>query len=126
MFGRKKNTVLKQMEDFHQAAKKNDVSHTLVIGGTFGIFLTFGNAWSDFLKEVIISAIPNHDNPVLNALIFALSASGLGILILFLLIKFDIYMSKIKTPKLPIFNSRLTNIKPSKEVKSRNDVRNVK
>tara|TARA_B100000482_G_C12572757_1_gene284653 strand:- start:438 stop:851 length:414 start_codon:yes stop_codon:yes gene_type:complete len=100
------------MEDFRESARKSNIVSTLVIGGTFGIFLTFGNAWSDFLKEAIVSFMPNHDNEVVQSLIYALSSSFFCVLILFLLIRFDIYMSRIKVyPPRFAFNNRMTNIK---------------
>jgi len=114
------------MEDFQASARKNNVVSTVVIGGTFGIFLTFGHAWSDFLKEGIVSLLPNHEDVVIQSLIYAISASFFCVVLLFLLIRFDIYMSRIKvsTPRF-IFNNRMTNVRDkfSNRVKEVEDVK---
>lgn len=105
------------MEDFRDSARKNNLVSTVVVGGTFGIFLTFGHAWSDFLKEAIIYLIPNHENEVMQSLIYALSATFFCILLLVILMRFDIYMSRIKvSPPRFIFNNRMTNANRVKEV----------
>ena len=105
------------MEDFRDSARKSNVVSTVVVGGTFGIFLTFGHAWSDFLKEAIVSLVPNHENEIMQSLIYALSASFFCIFLLFILIRFDIYMSRIKvSPPRFLFNNRMTNVNRVKEI----------
>ena len=99
------------MEDFRNSALNNKFGTTLVIGGTFGVFLTLGNAWSDFLKEAIISLLPENDHLVLQLLIYAMSASVVCIFVLFCIVKFDNYTRKIKF-QTPIFTRRYTNSKP--------------
>ena len=105
------------MEDFRDSARKNNIVSTLVIGGTFGIFLTFGHAWSDFLKEAIISLVPNHENELMQSFIYALSATFFCLFILFILVRFDIYMNRIKvSPPRFIFNNRMSNVNRVKEI----------
>ena len=88
------------MEEFQNSAKKNNVCSTLVVGGTFGIFLTFGQAWSDFLQESIVALIPDHESQVVRALIYALSASFLCIVLLFALLRFESYMNTVRITNL--------------------------
>jgi hypothetical protein len=106
------------MEDFRNSALNNKFGTTLVIGGTFGVFLTLGYAWSDFLKEAIVSLLPENDQLVLQSFIYAMSASVVCIFVLFCVVKFDNYTQKIKF-KTPIFSRKYTNSKPeTKDVKS--------
>tara|TARA_B110000008_G_C16964572_1_gene561425 strand:+ start:1653 stop:2036 length:384 start_codon:yes stop_codon:yes gene_type:complete len=104
------------MEEFQENARKYKIASTFVVGGTFGIFLTLGNAWSDFLKESIIALVPDHEHPVIHALIYALSASVFCLLALFILIRTDIYFNRLKFGSIPrLFNRKHTNVKPSEK-----------
>lgn len=46
------------MDAFTQSAQTGRMRDTLVIGATFGIFLTFGNAWSAFLEQLAYVIMP--------------------------------------------------------------------
>jgi hypothetical protein len=102
------------MEDFKNSAINNDFASTIVIGGIFGIFLTLGNAWSDFLKEAIVSLLPPTEELVLQYFIYASSASVICTIILVCIVKFDNYRKQLRlsTIKPTIFNRSYTNAKP--------------
>lgn len=107
------------MDAFTETSRKRQVWSTMVVGGTFGIFLTFGNAWSEFLREAILACVPDHEHVVIRALIYALSASFFCMLVLFSLLRIDRYMQQI-TERLPKirFHNRMTNV--SRDHSSRN------
>ena len=84
-----KNSRRNQMDVFQLSAQEMRMRSTLVIGATFGIFLTIGDAWSKFLESVVIAIVPNHDNNVLRELLYATFASAVCLLLLFLLVKVD-------------------------------------
>ena len=107
------------MEDFRNSAINNNFGTTFIIGGTFGIFLTLGNAWSDFLKEAIVSFLPENDQTVLNAFIYAMSASIVCIFVIFCIVKFDNYTRRIRFNR-PLFNRKHTikpDVKDDKSIK---------
>tara|TARA_B100001778_G_C18582070_1_gene627957 strand:+ start:607 stop:921 length:315 start_codon:yes stop_codon:yes gene_type:complete len=70
------------MEAFRNSAVNHNYTSTFIIGSTFGIFLTFGNAWADFLKESVVAIIPENDNLVIQSFVYALSASFISLLLL--------------------------------------------
>lgn len=110
------------MEDFRNSAINNKFGTTLVIGGTFGVFLTLGHAWSDFLKEAIISLLPENEQLVIQSFIYAISASVVCIFVLFCIGKFDNYTRRI-TFQTPIFSRRYTNSKP--EIKDEKSTKQI-
>jgi hypothetical protein len=57
------------MDEFREAADKDDVSQAVLIGAIYGIFLVFGQAWSDLLKSIAAEITPEHDNELLQNLI---------------------------------------------------------
>lgn len=109
------------MEEFRSAGQKMQFTSTVVVGATFGVFLTLGQAWSEFLKEAIFAAIPQEfDNDVLNSFIYASSATLLCLFTLVCLIKCETYMLSPKTmPMLP----QIVQVKKRKR-RSRRDIAN--
>lgn len=63
------------MDVFQQAADDNDLSMIITTGAVYGIFLVFGNSWSEFLRISILTLAPSHDDEIFAALIYALSAT---------------------------------------------------
>ena len=83
------------MEDFQQHARHFNLKNTFLTGATFGIFLTFGNAWSTFLQTLIMSSVPstNRTGTVLVSLTYAAAASLICLALLIVLVKLDMYVS---------------------------------
>lgn len=59
------------MDAFTSSAKEMDIVSTLVIGATFGAFLAVGYAWSDFLKALSNTIIPEDDSELAHAGLYA-------------------------------------------------------
>lgn len=107
------------MESFQDSARRNNVWSTLVVGATFGVFLTFGNAWSEFIKVSIESIVPQQEQHVLSSFVYATSASIFCLFILFVLIRIDMCVQAANSRRHKMkFNSRLSNI----HIRSRTDV----
>ncbi len=81
------------MDDFQQSAKQMRVRGTLMVGATFGIFLTIGNVWSQFLETAVEAMVPTQESVVITALLYASFATFVSILLLFCLIKVDRYVT---------------------------------
>lgn len=81
------------MDDFQQSAKQMRVRGTLMVGATFGIFLTIGNVWSQFLETAVEAMVPAQESVVITALLYASFATFVSILLLFCLIKVDRYVT---------------------------------
>ena len=85
----------KMADNFRTAAQNYQVRSTLVIGASFGIFLTFGQAWSEFIKESIIAMIPqDQENEFVKATIYAIGATMICTIAMFAIIKLDTYCSE--------------------------------
>ena len=94
-------------DNFRDAASKYEIRSTLVIGASFGIFLTFGQAWADFLKETIALCIPqNQESEFVKSLIYALGATGICLLAILLLICCDKKCKKIHDTSKEVFRKR--------------------
>lgn len=77
------------MDDFQESAKQMRARGTLMVGATFGIFLTLGNAWYFFLQAAVEAIVPSHQSEVVTALLFASIASLVCISILLCIVKLD-------------------------------------
>ena len=112
------------MDGFRQAAADSDLSTVFTTGAVYGIFLVFGNSWSEFLKIAIISISPTHDNEVLAALIYALSATFITILSLFGIVKLHKCMSEhVNSTNI---RSQTKRLKTYLSKRSRTDIANAK
>jgi cadmium resistance protein CadD (predicted permease) len=108
------------MDALQKAAQENDLSTIITTGAVYGIFLVFGEAWSEFLKIAIISMAPTHDDQVFASFIHAISASGLCILVLVFIVKIHSCMKNSR----PLSQIKHTVIKRrSLSLKSRNDMK---
>lgn len=65
---------------------------TLVIGATFGIFLTIGAAWSEVFETVVATIVPHQGQDVLRGLLYASLCSVVGVIILVVVIRIDTYL----------------------------------
>lgn len=80
------------MDAFSLSAHNGEMRNTLVIGATFGIFLTFGNAWSIFLEQVAFVILPEkaddtQGNEVLRLLLYASLTSFICLTLLVTLVQ---------------------------------------
>lgn len=75
------------MDTFRKAAVDSDLSMVITTGAVYGVFLVFSDSWSEFLKVAIMSVSPSHDDEIVGALIYALSASFICIMTLFIIVK---------------------------------------
>ena len=75
------------MDTLRQAASDSDLGMMITTGAIYGIFLVFGEAWSEFLKIAVLSISPSHENEVLAGLIYALSASAISVFFLVIVVK---------------------------------------
>ena len=81
------------MDEFQTSAKQMRMRQTLIVGATFGIFLTIGNAWSVFLETAVTSFVPDSEDEVLRQFIYATMASSVCLGLLFLIIKCNKYVN---------------------------------
>lgn len=79
------------MDEFTASARQMRLRGTLVVGATFGAFLTIGNAWSAFLEAAVEAMVPAQESNVLTQLLYAALATLVCLLLLFCLIKTDRY-----------------------------------
>ena len=122
------------MEDFSDSARKMKIWSSVVVGGTFSIFLTFSQAWGEFLKEAIVRCTENYDNEdtLLQSLFYALTASFICFSILILIYRIDICITSfyekrlkhISRPRLRLGNSsaKIVMTKKSNKNLSRKDI----
>ena len=87
------------MDAFAQSAQDGRMRQTLVIGATFGIFLTMGNAWSAFLEAAVRAIMPvradeTEGSIAIRELLFASLASFICLTLLVTIIKCDNYATK--------------------------------
>lgn len=82
------------MDTLHDAAEDTDLGMIITTGAVYGIFLVFGNSWSEFLKVAIIAVAPSHNNEIVGAFIYALSASLISVLSLLAVVKTNKCMKK--------------------------------
>ena len=112
------------MDSFQEAAANSDLNTVFTTGAVYGIFLVFGNSWSEFLKIAIISISPKHDNEVFAALIYALSATFITILSLFSIVRLHKCMQKhVSTTNIM---SQTKKLKIYLAKRSRTDIANAK
>ena len=81
------------MDEFTTSARQGRLRGTLVVGATFGIFLTIGNAWNEFLQAAVEAMVPAQESNVLTQLLYATFATVLCLLLLVCLIKTDRYVN---------------------------------
>lgn len=85
------------MDDFTASAHQMRVGSLLLVGATFGIFLTIGNAWSAFLQAAVYQIMPNDDDDavvqydvnVMRELLYASLATFVCVVALLILVKID-------------------------------------
>ena len=82
------------MDEFQNSARRLEMRNTIIIGATFGIFLTIGDVWSEFLRAVVDTFAPIHENEVINATIYAFITSACCIIILVCIVKTNFYYQK--------------------------------
>lgn len=87
------------MDAFAQSAQNGRMRQTLVIGATFGIFLTVGNAWSAFLEAAVRAIMPvrsdeTEGSVAVRELLFASLASFICLFLLVTIIKCDNYATR--------------------------------
>lgn len=75
------------MDDFRDAAYNDDISQAVLIGAIYGVFIVFGQSWSEFLRSVSAVITPNHEDELMQNFIHALFTSFLSIATLFGLVK---------------------------------------
>ena len=90
------------MDDLQKSARQLRIWSAFLTGCTYGIFLTIGTAWSELVKNVIITLIPNNEDELMQSLVYAASASLVSILILILLVRCDACVERIRAA--PISN----------------------
>lgn len=112
------------MDRFRQAATDSDLSTVFTTGAVYGIFLVFGNSWSEFLRVAILSISPTHDNEILAAFIYALSATFITIISLFAIVKVHKCMNEHVNPTN--IRSQTKKIKLYLAKRSRTDIANAK
>lgn len=123
------------MENFSESARKMKIWSSIVVGGTFSIFLTFSQAWSECLKEAIIRCTENYNNedPLLQSFIYAGTASFICFAILILIYRLDkcfndVYENRLKHLSRPRFRMSKSSakliIKKGEKRKSRKDIEN--
>ena len=90
------------MEKFSTSANSGHMRETLVIGATFGIFLTFGNAWSAFLESLAVAMMPVRDDDtegseIVRQLLYASLTSAISLSLLIVMIKCNNYAAILQT-----------------------------
>lgn len=105
------------MDEFTDAARKNELKRTIVTGAIFGIFLTFGNAWADFLRECVLQFTPEHEDALIGSLIYAFSASVLCIFVMFCIIRCDRSCETVYVKTKDMKPSELFKIKNKRQTK---------
>ena len=114
------------MDRLHNAATNNDISTIIMTGAVYGIFLVFGESWSEFLRISILSMSPSHENDVLAAFIYALSASVFCLIVLMLVVKGNSWWKRkavnFKKFRLRLRSRRKSNLINMKNVHSRKDL----
>ncbi len=100
------------MDKFKQSAENLSIINTLSIGATFGIFLTLGRAWSEFIQTVVTAILPKNDGEgtVINATVYAISTSIICLLSICLLVKCEMYCRKLS------FKKTIGNINLNKKI----------
>lgn len=101
------------MEDFRASVSDFKPATTFAIGSTFGIFLTLGNAWAEFLKEAVAYLLPQDEtDSLLDALVYALAASVVCIIILFGIVYCETLVNRcvgrVSVPRIPSYNIDIT------------------
>ena len=81
------------MDDFQANARKMRLQSSLVVGATFGIFLTLGQAWSDFIMAIVVAIVPSHNDVVVRETYHALATSVFCTILLIALVKLDMCMT---------------------------------
>ena len=79
------------MDEFSDSARKMKIWSSVVVGTTFSVFLVFSQAWAEFLKEAIVRCTNNFDNddPLVQSLIYSLTASTLCFAVLIIIYRVD-------------------------------------
>jgi hypothetical protein len=85
------------MDELKTSARQMRIWSAFLTGCTYGIFLTIGTAWSEFVKEVITTILPENEDTLTQSLIYALSASFVSIVILVALVRCDACVDRVKS-----------------------------
>ena len=88
------------MEDLQESARKLRIWSAFVTGCTYGIFLTIGTAWSECVKEVVITVLPITDHALAQSFVYACSATVICILVLILLVRCDVCVNRVPKMKM--------------------------
>ena len=83
------------MDAFHQNARELKVREALVVGAIYGIWLTIGTAWSQFIDALVLVVVPDNEDIVLREFIHVCIASLLGLGILALIIKCNMCVTQV-------------------------------
>lgn len=106
------------MDLFQASAKENKFWSALVVGGTFGIFLTFGQAWSEFLRDLILLCVPEERNGnIIQSFTYCMVSTFICIFILYILGRCDkcvhgIYKKGKRFRTRKMFRNKSTGLKP--------------
>jgi len=77
------------MDNFHTSAKEFELVNLFITGATFGIFYSFGQAWTVFVQSVVVAITPTDFNPVIKELIFACMTSFICISLILCIVYID-------------------------------------
>ena len=82
------------MDLFSDAARNLRVTNTLVIGATYGVFLTIGLAWATFLQNLTNTFISLEENQALNGFVYAIVTSTLCLIVIVLILQIEVAYDK--------------------------------
>jgi len=87
------------MNAFTESASRGKMRETVVTGATYGIFLTFGNAWSAFLQSLAGAIMPVRDDEtegseVSRQLLYAGLTSLISVLVLVTMLRCHHYATR--------------------------------
>ena len=83
------------MDTFHQNARELKVREAFVVGAIYGIWLTIGTAWSQFIDALVFVVVPDNEDIVLREFIHVCIASLMGLGILALIVKCNMCVTQV-------------------------------
>ena len=95
------------MDKFHESASELKLGQIFIVGASFGIFLTFGQAWTVFIQSMVVAITPTELSPVLKEFIFACITSVICVLLIIFIIYLDRQINHVNTK----ISKRLTFIR---------------
>lgn len=104
------------MDDFRSQGRKLHVASMFVTGGVFGLFLTMSQAWSNFLRDAILSLLPDNEDVVFSQFVYALSATFICTFLAVILVRIDICFEDARDRKIVSKNIKRLFLQPRSRV----------